>query len=121
ALVTPHCWREIELLDGLQSRLRRTTTNKGFGRAFTSALRNAEKIHFNLTGIRNFGEAFQLGKAGLKYKWNRESLEFLPQNATNTEFTTVLRTPEFLSKTQFWRDGKRVSTETVLREAGIAE
>ncbi|MFO0553353.1 MAG: RHS repeat-associated core domain-containing protein [Polyangiaceae bacterium] len=96
---------------------RRSTHGTAFGRALTDVLRNAEAIKFDLTGIRDLKEAFERGKKGFRYEVRGE--EVIPRNATNTEFATVLRSPDFLKKTTFYRDGKAVETADVLKEAGV--
>jgi len=43
----------------------------------------------------------------------------IPDNSTNTEFTTILGNPEFLNKTKFYRYGKLVPTAEVLEKVGF--
>ncbi len=93
---------------------RRSTSGRNFGRAFTDAMRNAESIQFNLTGMSDLSASFARGRAGFKYAF-RDG-EWIPTNATNTEFATVLRNPSLRNKTTFWRGGRRVRTTEVLNE-----
>jgi hypothetical protein len=94
--------------------LDRSTSGRNFGRAFTDAMRNAESIQFNLTGMSDLPASFARGRAGFKYVF-RDG-EWIPTNATNTEFATVLRNPSLRNKTTFWRGGRRVRTTEVLKE-----
>jgi RHS repeat-associated protein len=99
---------------------RKVENTRHFGRALTDVLKHAERFHFNLKGIKNLKEAFNEGKAGFWYRWDAMDRRWVPQNATNTEFTTVLRNPDFLKKTTFWMgNGQTIRTQDVLHGAGL--
>ena len=97
---------------------RRSVWGRGFGRALTDALRNAEAIKFNLEGITDYRGAFLAGRAGFRYIVRGG--ETIVTNATNTEFATVIRDVGLRAKTTFYRGGQALTpaeAQQVVRQA----
>lgn len=74
-----------------------------------SAAEKAEKINFNLSGMDLSG----VSKIGAEaWEWGSNAI-------TAAELKTILKSPELLAKTVFYRDGKVVTAEQVLKEVGL--
>jgi hypothetical protein len=80
------------------------STMPNFGDAFESAMQKTSQINFNLTGIDDLAQAFELGAQG----WGLD-------NMTNTELYMIINNPEWLEKTVFYLDGTMLWTEEVLK------
>lgn len=83
-------------------------TFPNFPEAFESAMNNAPRIHFNLTGIRNVREALELGR----------TLGWGSGNMTNTELYLVVNNPKWFAKTTFYLNGAPLSLTEVLKLLG---